>query len=68
MINEHDLADWIHMEPTPLYKVKPKTYIFLDGVRYFFDHLDGRYSHCLTMSNEVIHIATATVVTPLEKA
>jgi hypothetical protein len=67
MINEHDINDWILHKPTELYTVKPKTYIeWLDQV-FFFDHLDGMYSYCITADNQVVHIRGNAVVTPLEK-
>lgn len=67
MINEHDINDWHHLPPAPLYTVKPKTYIkWLDNV-LFFDHLDGMYSYCTTLDNEVVHLSASATVTPLEK-
>lgn len=67
MINEHDLNDWHHLEPSKLYTVKPKTYIkFLDHVLWF-DHLDGAFSYCTTLDHKVVHISASATVTPLEK-
>lgn len=67
MINEHDINDWHHLEPAPLYSVKPKTYIkWLDSV-LFFDHLDGMYSYCTTLDHKVVHLSASAMVTPLEK-
>ena len=67
MISEIDIQDWEMTEPIPLYQVKRNTYIDVNGVKLFFDHLDGMYSYCITMNNEVVHIGATTVVRPLRK-
>jgi hypothetical protein len=67
MINEHDINDWVHHKPTELYSVKPKTYIKVLDTVLFFDHLDGMYSYCVTLDNQVVHISGSALVTPLEK-
>jgi hypothetical protein len=33
----------------------------------FFDHIDGMYSYCLNMQNEVIHLQAWAEVAPLVK-
>jgi hypothetical protein len=67
MINEHDINDWVHHKPTELYSVKPKTYVKVLDTVLFFDHLDGMYSYCVTLDNQVVHISGSALVTPLEK-
>ena len=41
-----------------LYEVPKKTWIKLDGVIYFFDHIDGMYSYCKTQKGDVFHLAS----------
>lgn len=67
MINEHDLADWEHLEATPLYSVPQKRYIKWLDEYYWFDHVDGMYSYCMTMNGNVVHISAAAVVNELRK-
>jgi len=67
MISEVDINDWERGEPVPLYSVPNKTYIDVDGVKLFFDHLDGMYSYCLDLNNNVYHIAAFEIVIPLVK-
>lgn len=67
MISETDINDWHHLEPAKLYTVKPRSYIKVFDDVLFFDHLDGMYSYCLTLDNEVVHVSASAIVTPLEK-
>lgn len=67
MISEIDIEDWDRKDPTPLFNVRPKSYIEVADMRLFFDHLDGMYSYCLTGDNEVVHISAVQIVTPLER-
>jgi hypothetical protein len=67
MISEQDIRDWHHLKPAKLYEVKPKTYIKYVNTILFFDHLDGAYSYCLTLDNEVVHLSLSAPVTPLEQ-
>lgn len=74
MLNEHDLSDYEQLPIRELYKVRPRSYIKLpwmaeDDVNnvIFFDHVDGMYSYCLTLANEVVHISASAQVTPLVK-
>lgn len=67
MISEIDINDWDRKDPTELYKVRPKSYIEVEGIQLFFDHLDGMYSYCLTNNNDVVHISAIALVTPLER-
>lgn len=39
-----------------LYDVPPRTFIRFEGVRYFFEHVDGMYSYCLDESGNVVHL------------
>ena len=73
MISEVDVKDWHQLPVRELYKCKPRSYIKLtwknglDSDVLFFDHIDGAYSYCLTMKNEVVHIAAWSKVIPLQK-
>ena len=67
MISETDINDWHHLEPAKLYTVPPRSYIKVFDTVLFFDHLDGMYSYCLTLDNEVVHVSASAIVTPLEK-
>ena len=74
MINEIDIADWDLLPVRELYKLKPRSYIklpWMDGTGVdeviFFDHVDGMYSYCLTLTNEVLHISATAQVIPLVK-
>jgi hypothetical protein len=70
MISEIDIADWERLPLTPLYSVKNKTYVYVPelDIPVFFDHVDGMYSFCLDMKNNVVHLAAWTDVHPLTKA
>lgn len=65
MISEVDIQDWDHLPPVPLYTVRPRTYIHIDGMSLWFDHLDGAYSYCMTFSGDVVHISANAMVEQL---
>jgi hypothetical protein len=74
MISEIDIKDYDQLPVRELYKVKPRSYIklpWMDGTGIdevvFFDHIDGMYSYCLNMSNQVIHLQAWAEVVPLVK-
>lgn len=74
MISEIDIQDYDQLPVRELYKVKPRSYIklpWMDGTGIdevlFFDHIDGMYSYCLNMQNEVIHLQAWAEVAPLVK-
>lgn len=69
MISEIDIADWERLPLTPLYSVKNKTYVYVPefDMTVFFDHIDGMYSFCLDMNNNVVHLKAWTDVHPLTK-
>jgi hypothetical protein len=70
MLNEHDLKDFDVLPVRELYKVKPRSYVMVPSMNnevIFMDHIDGMYSYCLTITNEVIHLAAWTDVAPLQK-
>jgi hypothetical protein len=69
MISEIDINDWEKLPITPLFYVKNKTYVYVPDIdtTLFFDHIDGLYSYCLTMKNEVVHLAAWVNVHPLQK-
>lgn len=72
MISEIDINDWEQLPVRELYKCKPRSYIKLPWMEgtgddiIFFDHIDGAYSYCLTMSNEVLHLQAWAEVIPLQ--
>lgn len=70
MISEVDIADWERLPLTPLYSVENKTYVYVPAldVTVFFDHIDGMYSFCMDMNNNIVHLAAFTDVHPLKKA
>jgi len=52
-----------------LYNLPNKTYFVLPEdptEKYFFDHIDGMYSYCLTKENEVVHFGASTEVEPVK--
>lgn len=71
MISEIDIQDYEQLPIRELYKVRPRSYIklpWMEGVDddvLFFDHIDGMYSYCLNMQNEVVHIQAWAEVIPL---
>ena len=73
MLSEIDIQDWTQLPVQPLYNVPRKTYIKLpwmtglDNEVIFFSHIDGAYSYCLTLKNEVVHLAAWSEVIPLQK-
>ena len=74
MISEIDIQDYDQLPIRELYKVRPRSYIklpWMDGTGVdeiiFFDHIDGAYSYCLNMNNEVIHLSASAQVVPLTK-
>ena len=74
MISEIDIQDYEQLPVRELYKCKPRSYIklpWMDGTGIddvlFFDHIDGMYSYCLNMKNEVIHLQAWAEVIPLVK-
>ena len=70
MISEIDIADFDVLPVRELYKAKPRSYVMVpawDNEVLFFDHIDGSYSYCLNMKNEVIHLQAWAEVAPLVK-
>jgi hypothetical protein len=67
MISEVDLRDWEHLDATPLYRVPRNTYIKLGDKYFFFERIDGMYSFCLDLTNNVYHIMCTDPVIPLRK-
>ena len=73
MLSEIDIADYEQLPIRELYKVRPRSYIKLpwmdglDGDVLFFDHIDGMYSYCLNMADEVVHLQAWAEVIPLVK-
>ena len=72
MISEIDIQDYEQLPVCDLFNVKPRSYIklpWMNGVDdiVFFDHIDGMYSYCLNMQNEVIHLQAWAKVSPLVK-
>jgi hypothetical protein len=67
MISEIDIQDFDVLPVRELYKVKPRSYIQVGDNVLYFDHVDGMYSYCLTLANEVVHLAAWTEVIPLVK-
>ena len=73
MLSEIDIQDYEQLPVRELYKVRPRSYIKLpwmtglDNDVLFFDHIDGMYSYCLTLKNEVVHLGAWSEVIPLQK-
>jgi hypothetical protein len=73
MISEIDIKEFDIVPVRPLYKVKPRSYIKLpwmngmEGDIIFYDHIDGMYSYCLNMNNDVVHLDACCEVHPLVK-
>ena len=70
MISEIDIADFDVLPMRELYKARPRSYVMVpewDNEVLFFDHIDGMYSYCLTMANEVVHLQAWAEVAPLVK-
>ena len=70
MLNEIDIRDYEQLPIRELHKAQPRSYVMVpswDNSVIFFDHIDGMYSFCLNMLNEVVHLAAWTEVVPLQK-
>jgi hypothetical protein len=69
MLSEVDIRDFDKQPVTPLYSVKPKSYIQMPntGAVFYFDHLDGMYSYCLDMFGDPIQLVAWIDVIPLAK-
>ncbi len=74
MLSEIDIQDYDQLPVRELYKVKPRSYIKLPWMEgtgidevLFFDHIDGMYSYCLNMNDQVIHLQAWAEVIPLQK-
>lgn len=70
MISEIDIQDYEQLSIRELYKARPRSYVMVpawDNEVLFFDHIDGMYSYCLSMANEVVHIQAWAEVIPLVK-
>lgn len=69
MLSGIDIDDWERLPVTPLYSVKPKTYVYVPSanMNVFFDHLDGMYSYCVDIDNKVIHLVGWAEVQPLQR-
>lgn len=67
MLSEVDIRDFDKQPVTPLFSVKPKSYVQCPRTEavYYFDHVDGMYSYCLDMFGEVVHLVAWMDVTPL---
>ena len=67
MLNEHDLADFERLPVEKLYNLPRESYFEFDNVPYYFDHVDGMYSLCITTNNKgIIHFGATTPVVPLK--
>lgn len=68
-----DLQDYEQLPIRELYKVKPRSYIKLpwmdgeDNNVIFFHHIDGMYSYCRNMQDEVVHLESWAEVVPLQR-
>jgi hypothetical protein len=67
MISEIDINDWDKQDPIPLYSVPNKSYVQVGDVTLFFDHIDGMFSYCITVTNEVVHLSASALVVPLKR-
>jgi hypothetical protein len=67
MQEHYDIADWIYLEPAPLYAVEKKSFVKAFEQVFFFDHIDGMYSYCLDVDDNIVHLMATTLVTPLRK-
>lgn len=70
MLSEIDIADFDVQPVRELYKARPRSYVMVpawDNQVLFFDHIDGMYSYCLTLGNEVVHLQAWAEVAPLRK-
>lgn len=70
MLSEIDIQDYEQLPMRELYKARPRSYVMVPSMNnetIFYDHIDGMYSFCLSMTNEVVHLAAWTDVIPLVK-
>jgi hypothetical protein len=70
MLSEIDIQDYEQLPIRELYKARPRSYVMVpawDNEVLFFDHIDGMYSYCLTLANEVVHLQAWAEVIPLVK-
>jgi len=70
MLSEIDIQDFDQLPVRELYKARPRSYVMvpsMDNEVIFMDHIDGMYSYCLRITNEVVHLAAWTEVIPLVK-
>ena len=67
MLSEVDIRDFDKQPVTPLYSVKPKSYIQMPntGHVFYFDHIDGMYSFCKDMQGNTVHLTAWMEVIPL---
>lgn len=68
MLSEIDIKDYEQLPLRELYKARPRSYVMVpswDNEIIFFDHIDGMYSYCLTLANEVVHLQAWADVIPL---
>ncbi len=70
MLSEIDIQDYEQLPIRELYKARPRSYVMvpsMDNEVIFFSHIDGMYSYCLTLANEVVHLQAWAEVIPLVK-
>ena len=70
MLSEIDIQDYEQLPIRELYKARPRSYVMvpsMDNEVIFMDHIDGAYSYCVSLTNEVIHLAAWAEVIPLVK-
>ena len=70
MISEIDIKDYEQLPVRELYKARPRSYVMVPEMNnevIFFDHIDGMYSYCLSLTNEVLHLVAWAEVIPLQK-
>ena len=67
MLSEIDLKDWIRTKQpaVKLHDVPRNSVVSIEAVPdlpFFFDKIDGMYSHCRELNGDVFHIAAWTKV------